>query len=84
MKQEHIYFILALEQINFEQIKKKNVWNFGTLQTSPSLGASICCGHTGSTNISSSYAPNFEEVAGAYWFWVVHAPVLQKLCMLGF
>ena len=34
------------------------------------------------------YAPNFEEVDGAYWFRVVHpcvrASVRQKPCMLGF
>ena len=34
------------------------------------------------------YAPNFEKVAGAYWFRVVfpsvRASVRQKPCMLGF
>ena len=37
------------------------------------------------------YAPNFEEVDGAYWFWVVRPtvhscmhPFVQESCMLGF
>ena len=30
------------------------------------------------------YAPNFEEVDGAYWFRVVRACVRQERCMLGF
>ena len=36
---------------------------------------------------SRYYVPNFEEVDGAYWFWVVHASVrlsVQEPCMLGF
>ena len=30
------------------------------------------------------YAPNFEEVDGAYWFRVVRPSVCQESCMLRF
>ena len=42
-------------------------------------------------SVSHNYAPNFEEVDGAYWFWAVGAsvhvcvhPSIQEPCMLGF
>ena len=35
-------------------------------------------------NDRSSYASNFEEIVGAYWFWVVRASIRQKQCMLEF
>ena len=38
----------------------------------------------GVVHLMSDYAPNFEKVDGAYWFWVVHASVRQESCMLGF